>query len=132
MRPARAAPRSALFTFREPVVRKLVRPHWHAPASAGRQCRSRGKRSDGAASNLWQNHQNRYMDYKLTTLTGLLIVVLSTRPLPGQAVPRVSLTPLPPGPGSAPASGAELIDQVVERIGQYSSISANVRHRTEM
>jgi hypothetical protein len=72
------------------------------------------------------------MDHSLTVLTGCLAIALTVAPLHGQALPKVSLTPLPPQASLRPTSGPELMDQVVRRISQSSSISAKVRHRTDL
>jgi hypothetical protein len=72
------------------------------------------------------------MDYRLTVLAGIVAAAITASDLPAQSSRKVSLTPLPVRAGANTITGAELMDRVVRRISDYSSISAKIRHRSEL
>jgi hypothetical protein len=55
-----------------------------------------------------------------------------TASLDAQPARQVSLTPLPVRAGATPISGPDLMGRVVRRISDYSSVSAKVRHRSDL
>jgi hypothetical protein len=73
------------------------------------------------------------MEHRFTPLIWLSVAWLTlVAGAEAQSVPRVSLTPIPAHPGTMALSGPQLLEQVVERISTYGTVSAKIRHRSQL